>query len=99
MADGSKHDFGFRVIGNNVGSAASPDRPDIQRAAAEQRVFGQWNLANVAEDIEESVNRGMTELRIGGMRELSQGGDFVAQRALATQGKGVFRGFSIDEKS
>src|SRR5229473_3810233 len=99
IAHRAKHDFCFRVIGNNIGSTAAADRSDIQRAAPEQRIFRQWNLANIAEDIEKSVNRGMTEFRIRGMRELSLRGNFVAQRALATESEAVLGGLSIDEKS
>src|SRR4029077_14307984 len=49
--------------------------------------------------IEKRVNRGMTEFRIRGMRELSLRGDFVAQRAFATESEAVLGGLSIDEKS
>src|SRR6202030_1695948 len=89
----------FGVIGDHVGSAAAIDGADIQRAAAEQGVLRQRNLANVVEHIEQRVDGGMTEFRIGRVREFSVSRDFVAQRAFRTEGETVLGGLAIDEES
>src|SRR6266481_6902481 len=99
IADRAKHDFRFGVIGDHVGCAAATDGADIQRAAAEQSVLRQRNLANVVENIEQRVDGGMTEFGIGGVREFSVSRDFVAQRAFRTEGETVLGGLAIDEES
>ena len=87
------------MIGDHVGRAAAIDGADIQRAAAEQGVLRQRNLANVVENIEQRVDGGMTEFGIGRVRQLSVSRDFVAQRAFRTEGETVLGGLAIDEES
>ncbi len=99
MSDCPKHDFRFSVIGDDVWCPAAIDGADIQGAAAEQRVFRQWNLANIVENIEQSVDGGIAELGIGRVREFSVRGDFVAQRAFRTDSEVIFSGLAIDEES
>src|ERR1700732_1613884 len=68
---GTKHDLGAGFIGDNIRRVAAANRADIERAGAEQRIVWQRNTAYVLQDIEERMNRGVAQLRVGGMRELS----------------------------
>ena len=99
IADEAEHNLRLGVVGDDVGSAAAGNGADIQGAAAEQRIFGQGNLPEVVQEIEKRVDGGMAELGIGGVRELSLRGDFVAQRALGAERQTVFGGLAVDEEA
>ncbi len=97
IADGAEHHFGAGLVGDDVGRTAAGDCADVQGSRAENRIVRKAEFADILQDVEQGVNCGVAQFRIGGMRQFSAGDHLVAQRAFGAQRQEIFRGLAVDQ--
>ena len=97
IAHQADHDIGVGLVGDHVGRAAAGERADVERAGPEQGVDRQRDAADIGERVDQFVDGGIAQFRIGGVGHLAGGADFVAQRALAAERELVLGGLAVDD--
>src|SRR5580704_10967052 len=85
IADRAEHDFSAGFVSNDIRGPTAADDPDVEGRGSEKRIAGQRDFANVLEDVQERMDRGVAEFRISGMCQLAACGEFKTQGPFASE--------------
>jgi len=99
VADETDEYLGLGFIGNDIGSMAALDLPDVEGAGAHVFDRGQRECENIAEDFDKLVDRAFAEFGIGGVGHFPGGFEYGAQSAFGGEGEAVVSGLAVDEKA
>ncbi len=91
--------MGFGRIGNDIRRAAAGDDADVQRGRPDLRIDRQLRREQIVQHVDQLLDGGIAELRVGRVGHLAGGAQLDAQRSLGSEGEFVLGGFAVDKEA